>query len=778
MTSRTYVAATGILVVASAVLLRPAAGRAQSGEATGVFYQTEGLTYRTAAGAATTNAKGEFTFRRGDTVTFAVGDLVLGSVAMRDATPRLTAAHLVPEVAGNVKKIRNGRVTNIARFLQSLDEDGNLENGIRISRTASEAVSRRGTINFDQSEDAFEKDPGVVALFAELKTSLRTGPQARNELRRTLLGVRKFANVKIPTRDPNVQLIGDLFLPMESGKYPVVLSATKYGKAFGRGCTCTSDAVLAAEKTEDVYYEYEPAPGKPPRPANEVSVMPNSVDWVPQGYALLRIDGRGSCNTPGLLHPYSAQEAEDNYDAIEWAGTQTWSNGNVGMWGVSFTAASALPVASLNPPHLKAVIPHSADIDQYRDIVFQGGLYYTDYREPWFKNQVASRALRCLDQPFTDILEMFHQNRFADPKVYGPYTKDPATGQQLPIGPVSPDPAKLTLPIWSHMRQDIWPIHIRGGSEVYIQAASKNKKLWVEAGHEYDRAWSPEVFALHVKFFDYWLKGIKNDIMKEPPVRLDVRQPRDAEHPNGWWKTRFEQEWPLARTKYVKYYLDATNPSGDGTLSPKSPSTERSTTYAADPPIGKDPGTTCSAQGVSFMSEPLAEDTELVGYGKLGLRVSSTSTDMDIFATLRVMDEAGKEVLYHSTTSQSSPVTVGFLKVSHRKLDSKRSTIYQPVLTHTRADYQPLAPNEKVQAEVELWPNTAFIKKGHRLSITIQPRDGCFASAGRQHEYDEKYHTGASNSIHTGGVDASYLQIPVIPRDARPRGSTESTRSK
>src|SRR5262245_543126 len=100
--------------------------------------------------------------------------------------------------------------------------------------------------------------------------------------------------------------------------------------------------------------------------------------------------------------------------------------------------------------------------------------------------------------------------------------------------------------------------------------------------------------------------------MKEPPVRVDVRQPRDAEHPDGWWKTRFENEWPLARTKYVKYYLNATNPSGDGALLSRAPAAEGSTTYAADPPLLKaNPKTACSARGVSFLSEPLAEDTEL-----------------------------------------------------------------------------------------------------------------------------------------------------------------------
>ena len=302
----------------------------------------------------------------------------------------------------------------------------------------------------------------------------------------------------------------------------------------------------------------------------------------------------------------------------------------------------------------------------------------------------------------------------------------------------------------------MWPIHIRGGSEVYILAASEHKKLWVEAGHEYARAYAPDVFEQHVRFFDHWLKGVDNGIMDEPPVRVDLRLPRDADNPKGAWKTRFEDEWPIARTQYQRLYLDATDPSGDGVLLAEPPPQARSTSYSAD--VADDD---CDSHGVSFISEPLEADTELAGYMKLGLTVSSSSADMDIYATLRVMDEQGQDVLYHSTHSAESPVTVGFLKVSHRKLDEARSTHHQPVLSHKQEDHQPLTPGEPVTAEVELWPNTALIKKGHRLWLTLQPRDSCFRT--HTHEYDESYHRGASNAIHTGGAEPAYLQIPVVP---------------
>ncbi|MCY4599686.1 MAG: CocE/NonD family hydrolase [Acidobacteria bacterium] len=753
------IAVRALIVLAAGTAMLGGAACSQAPEESATFHGVEGLAYSGAGGSSgTTGEHGEFSYAAGDRVTFAIGELVLGAVDMGAGgdLQRVTPAHLVPEVGGDVDAITDQRVTNIARLVQSLDADGDPENGVTISPAASAAASSHSGIDFDQSPQAFEADPGVAALAGDLGVSLRAPEQARNVLRRTLRGIRKLTDVAIPTRDPDVQLLADVFLPLEPGPYPVVLSVTRYGKAFERGCTCDAAAALQMEQREDEYWENELGPDGQPRRLNEVSVMPNTADWVPEGYAVVRVDGRGTCNTPGFLHPYGAQEAEDIYDAIEWAGTQPWSNGNVGMWGISNTAVNQLPAATLQPPHLKALIPHSGDIDQYRDIVFQGGLYYQGYREPWFHSRVAGEELRCLDQPYADIIDIFRENRFDDPRVYGFLDTDPDSGELLPIGPASPDPSKITQPLWSHSRQDMWPIHIRGGSEVYILAASEHKKLWVEAGHEYARAYAPDVFEQHVRFFDHWLKGVDNGIMDEPPVRVDLRLPRDADNPKGAWKTRFEDEWPIARTQYQRLYLDATDPSGDGVLLAEPPPQARSTSYSAD--VSDDD---CDSHGVSFISEPLEADTELAGYMKLGLTVSSSSADMDIYATLRVMDEQGQDVLYHSTHSAESPVTVGFLKVSHRKLDEARSTHHQPVLSHKQEDHQPLTPGEPVTAEVELWPNTALIKKGHRLWLTLQPRDSCFRT--HTHEYDESYHRGASNTIHTGGAEPAYLQIPVVP---------------
>jgi predicted acyl esterase len=139
---------------------------------------------------------------------------------------------------------------------------------------------------------------------------------------------------------------------------------------------------------------------------------------------------------------------------------------------------------------------------------------------------------------------------------------------------------------------------------------------------------------------------------------------------------------------------------------------------------------------------------------------------MAIHAAVRAVDENNQEVLYRLARSPSilghySPFQRGELKVSHRKLDPDRSTIYRPYHTHLEADYQPLTPGEIVEAQVELWPGTALIKKGWRIRLDVQPVPGC--GGGTLVDLDQSYQSGSSNTIYTGPKNISYLQLAVIP---------------
>ena len=169
---------------------------------------------------------------------------------------------------------------------------------------------------------------------------------------------------------------------------------------------------------------------------------------------------------------------------------------------------------------------------------------------------------------------------------------------------------------------------------------------------------------------------------------------------------------------------------------------------------------TLNRTGVSFETPPLEKDTEVTGPIVLNLWVSSTSEDMDIFATLRNIGPDGKDVCEVGQHGQPIPcVTKGWLRASHRKLDPARSLPYRPYHAHNERWW--MKPNEPVECQVEIWPTSMVFAKGHRIRIDIQPRDGV-GSAPYTH-YHADYNAGAENTIYSGGQYHSWLMLPIIP---------------
>jgi putative CocE/NonD family hydrolase len=164
--------------------------------------------------------------------------------------------------------------------------------------------------------------------------------------------------------------------------------------------------------------------------------------------------------------------------------------------------------------------------------------------------------------------------------------------------------------------------------------------------------------------------------------------------------------------------------------------------------------------GVAFYTEPMTEDVEITGPLSATLWVSSSSEDMDIFITMRHYDENGNEVMDTGQQGAPVPVAKGWLRVSHRELDEQKSLPYRPYHLHQRR--LRLTPGEIVQVQVEIWPTSMVFRKGHKMRVDIQPRDGV-GSAGYMH-YHADYNTG-TNTIHTGGQYESYLLLPIIPKE-------------
>jgi predicted acyl esterase len=753
-----------------------------TGTATGVLAgPIAGLRYQTPTQGGVTSERGEFQYRQGEAVTFLLGDLVLGAV---DAGPRVNLAQLVNRVAGKIDRLHDPHVTNLARFVQTLDRGGDVENGVTISPPVHDVVGATA-INFNLPEGdragdgdgsaaagGFASDPLVAGLLEKLNATpgvftagspraLRSAAAARNELRRNIRGIVKMTDVKIPLRDGSF-VYADVFRPGDDGRHPVIMANGFYGKSFQHECICTDADALAKEVLEDRFFS-----GNPDGFQYENHESVDSSVWVPGGYVCIRVDARGVCRSPGLQAPLSVQEAEDYYDAIEWAASQPWSNGNIGLWGMSYLAMTQHNVASLNPPHLKAMIALGTDADLYNESVYGGGIFGEGFWNWWWK--VWSGRNFCGERRETDWMARVLATPFNDPEAYG------ARGTIY----MRPEVEKATVPVWIVGPQSGAVIHQLGSSETYVRStgARARKFDFVDAWFSY--SYRESTVAEHMRFFDYWLKGEDNGAMDGPPVRVQLRTG------NAAYRVLEESEWPIARTEYRRWYLDAT-PSdwgGDGRrtdfgrISESVPARPGSATYeahldlgtpsvAAMGPVG---GTPRWSTGICFVSDPVAEDLVLAGYMKAGLWVSSTSRNMDVFVSLRVLDEQGREIRYEALVHpmdprHTHPVGIGWLKVSNRKLDSEKSTSYWPVHTHLESDHQPLGDGEIVPIEVGLNPSSALIRRGCRLRIDIQP----YSPAGLPgRAYDESYHRGADNTVYTGPGHPSYIQLPVVP----PRGA-------
>jgi predicted acyl esterase len=163
--------------------------------------------------------------------------------------------------------------------------------------------------------------------------------------------------------------------------------------------------------------------------------------------------------------------------------------------------------------------------------------------------------------------------------------------------------------------------------------------------------------------------------------------------------------------------------------------------------------------GVSLETAQLAVDTEITGPLAAVLWVSSETEDMDLFLTLRNIDADGNEIMETGQQGTPVPVAKGWLRASHRELDSELSLPYRPYHKHTRRLY--LKPGEIVKVDVEIWPTSMTFKKGHRIQLDVQPRDGVGSQSYLHYHAD--YNTG-TNTIHAGGEYESYLLLPVIPK--------------
>jgi hypothetical protein len=569
-------------------------------------------------------------------------------------------------------------------------------------------------------------------------------------------GMRINWNVPI-TMDDGLVLRADVFRPVKDGQFPVILTYGPYAKnlAFQDGYPSAWQRMV--DKHPDV------TAGSSNLYQNWEVVDPEK--WVPHDYICVRVDSRGTGCSPGVIDHFSPRETKDFYDCIEWAGVQSWSNGKVGLNGISYYGINQWHVASLQPPHLAAICVWEGAADWYRDMTHHGGILST-FWENWYDMQVKTVQY--------GAGERGKRSRVHGELVCGPdfLTEDQLAknranfGAEIAAHPMDDDYHKARSPKWDKITVPTFTaanwggqgLHPRGNFEGYMRAASKQKWLEAHGIEHWTHFYTDYGREQQLRFFDYFLHGKNTSWSKQPKVMLQVRYPGEN------FVARAENEWPLKRTKWTKFYLDPTTMA----LSTKKPSAKAKLTFPA------------MGEGLTFLTPPLAQETEVTGPSALKLLASSTTSDADFFIVLRVFTGDLKEIVFQGAIDPHTPIAQGWLRASHRKLDKKLSQPYRPY--HTHDEKQPLKKGQPVELDIEIWPTSIVVPAGYRIGLSVRGKDYEYggASGGKLSNFKNELkgcgpflHDDPRNrppaifngttSLHFSRGKAPYLLLPIIP---------------
>lgn len=586
--------------------------------------------------------------------------------------------------------------------------------------------------------------------------------------------------VMVPMRD-GVKLATDVYLPKPEGKFPAILTRTPYNKAGGN---------------------YKP--------------------FLDAGYAVIVQDVRGRYQSEGKWVPIK-DDPNDGFDTAKWIGEQPWFDGNLGSIGSSYGGATQHAMAIANAPHLKAMIPRNAMSDFGRYGIRHNGAF--ELR--WF-NWVATlgnaagtaNALPAATRAASDPQAA---QALAD---YGTQVQQYVRALPLRAGTTplkyAPDYEAWLIEAMSHGDNDaFWKNH--GSSVVdhlkeykdipvyhttgwydswgtpvanlnFVELTKNKKSLqrlivgpWIHSSEHLTHAgmaqFTPDAGLkmpeFQTRWFDRWLRNIDNGVDKEPPVRIYVMGGGDAHKtPEGrifvGGKWRNENEWPLARTQYTPYYLNANNQ-----LSTNKPNNNAPISYQFDPanPVPT-LGGNVSSQGtlmfqgaadqkcrttfwlckdnnplssrndiVVFQTPPLEQDLEVTGRLVVKLWASSDGPDTDFTAKLIDVYPPNKDF------PNGVDLSIGDSIVRARY----RESLEKPAL---------LKPGQPYEFTIEMYPTSLVFKKGHRIRLDISssnfPRFDINPNTGEPLNNNRRTRV-ATNTIYLDAQHPSRIILPVVP---------------
>ncbi|MBM3278572.1 MAG: CocE/NonD family hydrolase [Candidatus Handelsmanbacteria bacterium] len=566
-------------------------------------------------------------------------------------------------------------------------------------------------------------------------------------------------NVEIPMRDGTL-LRANITRPKAEGVFPALVERTPYNKEGG-----AENQVGAPEF------------------------------FAKRGYAVVIQDVRGMFASDGVFYPFRDDGAglnRDGHDTVEWMAAQPWCNGEVGMFGGSYSGATQYRAALSRPPHLRALFVRESSADYHREWVYRDGAFELGFSLYWAhavtsinlaklaEGEQFARHRRLLDQAKRDMDDWYgrlplypccflvglcdwHNTWLAHPED-GPYWWE---------FNVEKYHDQIETPAY-HLG-GWYDIFLNGTLKNYLglkrrartEKARQNQRLiigpWVhgagnigvsKAGEwDFGPAAGLDFNQLRLPWFDHWLKGKENGVMDEAPVRLFVMGR------NEW---RSEAAWPLPDTRYTNYYFHS-GPSGsipslnDGTLSPQPPAgSEHPDSFVYDPdhPIPTLGGNTLGIpDGVrdqrpsdrlclTYTSAPLDKELEVTGPVKAVLYALSSAPDTDWVVRFEDVDPDG----------YSRNLCDGILRARYR---------------HSFAQPELLDPGKVYRFEVDLWATSNAFLPGHRLRVVV--------TSSSFPRFDRNLNTGgpinreaagqvAINTVMHDMLRPSHLVMPLIER--------------
>ncbi|KAF2218868.1 Alpha/Beta hydrolase protein [Elsinoe ampelina] len=567
-------------------------------------------------------------------------------------------------------------------------------------------------------------------------------------------------NTAVPLKSGDGPVRVNVYRPKTDTKVPVLVTYGPYGKdiPYSEFHAKSYSEVNPEHKSEHSAWE-----------------TPDPAFWTKHGYAVVRADERGLGQSPGLLDTMSRGTSECFFDVVEWCAEQPWSSGKVGLLGISYYAGSQWRVAARNPKGLSAIVPWEGMSDYYRDRCRHGGILSNAFIRFWWNRQVITnqygrpgrkasnwgpdtlegdlseeeRAGQRNDQNIDNLNNQFRDQEYYASKEY--------------------DMADIKVPLLSVANWGGILLHLRGNIEGFVNAGSELKYLRCITGRHDLPFYYKEEVEIQRSFLDAFLKGEDREGWSQkgklPQVDMVLRKGdvgfNDAKAEQAYPR-RTENEWPIARTQWTKYYL-----TSDKGLTTSQPSGTAKLGYRAL-------GTMENPSLIQFTTPAFEQETEITGNIVARLNVSvtpdpsgPTPSDIDLFLTLRHISPEGKEIYYTGTAGDPVPLTKGWLRVSLRKVNDQhyKHREYLPWRDYYSTDVLPVVPGEVYTVDVEVWPTQVVVEKGGKIIFEVASGD-TQGSGIFQHndpvDRSEKKLRGV-NHIHFSDKFVNYVTLPIIP---------------